>query len=687
MATKFSQIYKQELKSKGILSSLGSAALKQRKERMDIRNVLFGGSGVVSATGQKIFGKGYSASDGASKLSSDSPQQSATVNALSISMERQESLLKVVAKNTMNMNSMARDMNITRQNIASMTKNMTGKSSKGADALWMGADKRNSLLSNKNKSPTNTNKSKEGGNGLGGIFSAIGGGIGGIFSGIGKVISGGAGLVGGVIGGLLSVVGPLGRGVLGAIGAVLSAIPGGFILSTIALAGVAVLIKEIAANVDFSGIHRQILKGLGFDPDSKEKSLTQQLIEQMGFDETTAKNWDKNIKNMFSGSDNIIVNYTKAAFSVLTDVFLNFGKMLTFYTEDMLQFVAHKVSGGLVPDRSFQGIDMRLQQIREEEAYEKNQLSLFEKLYNKGDKNDLGDVGFGPGITKPGRKPERPEDLLNNIVEKRRKLNQIMDTRQELEDAFDTKKTQLLEFKNVQQTLPERFDRELKNIDTQKNSPSKASLLDIIFGGEAGKMGYDASNKGMANDTPGGTPGLSNMKIGEVMKLQNDEKIKAAGAYQIIPSTLAGLMRGDYGKTGLTLNDVFDKRTQDKLAETLVNWRLKRAGTDPIKQQFELAQEFASIANPYTGKSYYRGIGNNKESITTEQIQPILKGMQLSSSSTELNDNTRAAAAGNSSGGGSVNATTNNNVKNSQAVVATRVGMDDKSLQQAMALF
>ena len=65
MATKFSQIYKQELKSKGILSSLGSAALKQRKERMDIRNVLFGGSGVVSATGQKIFGKGFSALGGA----------------------------------------------------------------------------------------------------------------------------------------------------------------------------------------------------------------------------------------------------------------------------------------------------------------------------------------------------------------------------------------------------------------------------------------------------------------------------------------------------------------------------------------------------------------------------------------------------------------------------------------------
>ena len=107
MATKFSQIYKQELKSKGVLSSLGSAALKQRKERMDIRNVLFGGSGVVSATGQKIFGKGFSSLGGTPKLNSDSPQQSAAINALTISSEKQEGLLKIVAKNTMNMNSMA----------------------------------------------------------------------------------------------------------------------------------------------------------------------------------------------------------------------------------------------------------------------------------------------------------------------------------------------------------------------------------------------------------------------------------------------------------------------------------------------------------------------------------------------------------------------------------------------------
>ena len=62
MAT-FTDVYKQELKSKGILSSLGSAAFKRTKERLDPRNMLFGGSGMLAASGQKIFGKGYQSLD------------------------------------------------------------------------------------------------------------------------------------------------------------------------------------------------------------------------------------------------------------------------------------------------------------------------------------------------------------------------------------------------------------------------------------------------------------------------------------------------------------------------------------------------------------------------------------------------------------------------------------------------
>ena len=90
--SKFSDIYKQELNSKGVLSSLGSAALKQTRERMDIRNVLFGGTGAISKTWRKIFGDGYSGMRGnAANLSRGaiSPMQIGSMDALIVSSKNQ----------------------------------------------------------------------------------------------------------------------------------------------------------------------------------------------------------------------------------------------------------------------------------------------------------------------------------------------------------------------------------------------------------------------------------------------------------------------------------------------------------------------------------------------------------------------------------------------------------------------
>ena len=182
-------------------------------------------------------------------------------------------------------------------------------------------------------------------------------------------------------------------------------------------------------------------------------------------------------------------------------------------------------------------------------------------------------------------------------------------------------------------------------------SRTNTNLLDLIASGESGKAGYDAANKGKAGDTPGGMPGLSNMKVGDVMRLQQEKKLFAAGRYQIIPNTLAGLISGKYGNTGVSLNDTFDAATQDKLGQALINKRLQQGGDDPIKQQYALSQEFASIANPYTNSSYYDKVGNNKASIGTSAIQAALTG---SPSGTVLASNrsssgeTLAAASGNS---------------------------------------
>jgi hypothetical protein len=144
MAT-FTDIYKQELKSKGVLGSLGSAGFKRAKERLDPRNILFGGSGIVSATGQKIFGKGYSAIDksGGKKLSDsgafNGEIKSEALNALLVSSQKQEAQLSIIAKNTMNNNAMARDMNVMRQNIMKLVTMGGGKASRGSDMFFKDA--------------------------------------------------------------------------------------------------------------------------------------------------------------------------------------------------------------------------------------------------------------------------------------------------------------------------------------------------------------------------------------------------------------------------------------------------------------------------------------------------------------------------------------------------------------------
>ena len=147
------------------------------------------------------------------------------------------------------------------------------------------------------------------------------------------------------------------------------------------------------------------------------------------------------------------------------------------------------------------------------------------------------------------------------------------------------------------------------------------------------------------------------------MAAQARKEFVAAGKYQIIPDTLKGLV----DKKIVSKDDTFNKETQDKLATALIDEALKRAGTDTKKQQYELAKIFAAIADPNTGESYHKGVGNNKSSITTEQIQPILKnsGANISSLSSGLADGRVALTLNSGEGSGSIINNYNTNVAGS----------------------
>jgi hypothetical protein len=166
---------------------------------------------------------------------------------------------------------------------------------------------------------------------------------------------------------------------------------------------------------------------------------------------------------------------------------------------------------------------------------------------------------------------------------------------------------------------------------------SSVPTLQQIGQAESGKMGYDAANKGKAGDMPNGMPGLSSKKVGEVMQLQSEKRLFAAGKYQIIPATLARLVNS--GVVGV--DDIFDAKTQDKLGQSLYDKRIAIAGNDAMKQQFELSKEWAAIANPYTGISYYADRGNNKASLGMLQTN---NGSQLNQGSRQLSNSQNASS-------------------------------------------
>jgi hypothetical protein len=122
-----------------------------------------------------------------------------------------------------------------------------------------------------------------------------------------------------------------------------------------------------------------------------------------------------------------------------------------------------------------------------------------------------------------------------------------------------------------------------------------ADLIALIVAEEsAGHGGYEAFNTGGYGSAPSGSANSINTPVGgilkpltqrtvkDIMNMHNRRQIHATGRYQIIATTLRGLISGAYGQTGVSENDLYDAATQDKLAIALIKNRLK----DPTLQNF-----------------------------------------------------------------------------------------------------
>lgn len=197
--SRLSKILEQEYKTKGFVGGTTSAVGKRALEKLDIRNALFGGSGLGSIIGRKIFGKGYSATRGASSSSGIS-SASAEMTSLSNSILEEVNInSKITAKNTMALPSMARDMNVMRQNVIKLVKLQGGTPTNKADAWFMKAKEREAAYESQfgaSRKPTAAQREVSKSEGVGGLLgflgsmaSKLGSAITGIATSLGPVIT------------------------------------------------------------------------------------------------------------------------------------------------------------------------------------------------------------------------------------------------------------------------------------------------------------------------------------------------------------------------------------------------------------------------------------------------------------------------------------------------------------------
>jgi hypothetical protein len=151
-------------------------------------------------------------------------------------------------------------------------------------------------------------------------------------------------------------------------------------------------------------------------------------------------------------------------------------------------------------------------------------------------------------------------------------------------------------------------------------------LASLISSGEGG---FNSVNRGTAGDTPQGM-NLTSMSIGEVEKLQNQNKLFAVGFAQWIPGNLA-MARG---AAGLSPTDKMTPENQLKMFWSYVLNSNKRPilrdyllgkNNDLLTAHRELAREWAAIAGP-EGYGYYDGdSAGNKASLGAKRVQQALR--------------------------------------------------------------
>jgi len=294
--SRLAQILRSELKSgKGMSDSLLNAFAANMKEQKDWRKV-FPKQGVFGQVMRGVFGQGY-------RYGAKAQRESAGTSGSGLSSVT-AGAIRITARNSMVLPSMARDMNIMKQNMQLLVRasgrKAYSKPEAGFNKFKLGGPKKQSPKA----APSSS----------GGVTDIAGGVVGGIFStfsfvsslagsivkGLGSVlgtglsiggslISGAAGLLGSVFSGIMGVGGGILSGVLGGLASIVS---GMGIFGIIALAGAGYLAytisKSVTGSINFDDIGKRIRDFFNF---KEGETFVSAIYKVLGkFDEKTGMN-------------------------------------------------------------------------------------------------------------------------------------------------------------------------------------------------------------------------------------------------------------------------------------------------------------------------------------------------------------------------------------------------------------
>lgn len=173
--SRLADIYRKELKTKGLLGALVSASGARLKEKTDIRGML-PQTGVSGAAFEKMFGKRYKYGGDKQSIRSSGGSDSGVSKSMEEKLTRIGVDGKLTAKNTVVLPAMARDMNLMRMNMQKMVKLSGGTPSTKADMFFKRASDREAQYEGQYKknsgglTPTPVGEKKTSG---GGIFDFI----------------------------------------------------------------------------------------------------------------------------------------------------------------------------------------------------------------------------------------------------------------------------------------------------------------------------------------------------------------------------------------------------------------------------------------------------------------------------------------------------------------------------------